>query len=238
MSYILEALKKADQERDIGAVPDLATSHEDMHPQPRSYRWPWIIVALLSVNAVLVVVLLKDRVTKETEVPVTAQVPLERQTALINAQPVLPIQQTSEPPISQAPTAEKPVLPEPVLPENEPIRSAGELVVLPAPPYLQDSEPSIPPEEETEMQMDTMTDANGNSQLQSWYEMPQEFRNKLELPRLDVHVYSEQPQRRFIMVNQEKYREGDRLASGLVLEEILPDGMVMSYQGERFRVER
>ena len=230
MSYILEALKKVDQERDIGAVPDLATPHEAKRPQTRSYRWLWIIVTLLSVNAVLVVMLLKD---KDAEVPVTAQVPLEQQTALINDQLVQPIQQTSETLISEAPTPEKPVLP-----ENEPILSTGELVMLPEPAYLQDPKSSILPEEELDMQMDAMTTAKDNSQLQSWYELPQELRNRLDLPRLDVHVYSQEPQRRFILVNLEKYREGERLASGLVLEEILPDGMVMSYQGERFRVEK
>ena len=230
MSYILEALKKVDQERDIGAVPDLATPHEAKRPQTRSYRWLWIIVTLLSVNAVLVVKLLKD---KDAEVPVTAQVPLEQQTALINDQLVQPIQQTSETLISEAPTPEKPVLP-----ENEPILSTGELVMLPEPAYLQDSKSSILPEEELDMQMDAMTTAKDNSQLQSWYELPQEIRDRLDLPRLDVHVYSEEPRRRFILVNLEKYREGEILESGLVLEEILPDGMVMSYQGERFRVEK
>ena len=233
MSYILEALKKVDQERDIGAVPDLATPQEAKRPQTRSYRWPWIIVTLLSINAVLVAMLLKDKFAEDAEVPVTAQVQLERQTALINDQRVQPIQQTSEAPISEAPTPEKPVLP-----ENEPILSAGELVMLPEPAYLQDSKPLTLPEEELDMQMDAMATAKDNSQLQSWYELPQEFRNRLDLPRLDVHVYSEEPRRRFILVNQEKYREGERLASGLVLEEILPDGMVMSYQGERFRVEK
>lgn len=230
MSYILEALKKADQEHDIGAVPDLATFHKVERPQTRSYRWPWIIVVLLSVNAVLVVMLLKDR---DAEVPVTAEVPLERQTALTNDQPVQPIQQTSEALISEAPTPEKSVLA-----ENKPILSTGEVVVLPESAYLQDSKPLILPEEELDLQMDAMTTAKDNSQLQRWYELPQEFRNRLDLPRLDVHVYSEEPQGRFILVNLEKYREGERLASGLVLEEILPDGMVMSYQGKRFRVEK
>jgi len=233
MSYILEALKKADQEHELGGVPDLATPHEVDRPQPRSYRWPWIIVTLLSVNAVLVVMLLNDRDAEDAEVPVTAQVPLERQTALINDQLVPPIQQTGEALISEAPTPEKPVLA-----ENQPILSTGEVVVLPGSAYLQDSNPSMPPEEEFDMQMDAMTIAKDNSQLQSWYELPLEIRNRLDLPRLDVHVYSEEPQRRYILVNLEKYREGERLASGLVLEEILPDGMVMSYQGERFRVEK
>jgi len=233
MSYILEALKKVDQERDIGAVPDLATPHEAKRPQTRSYRWLWIIVTLLSVNAVLVVMLLKDKGAEDAAVPVTAQVPLERQTALVNDQLVQPIQQTSETLINEAPTPEKPVLP-----ENEPILSTGELVMLPEPAYLQDSKSSILPEEELDMQMDAMTTAKDNSQLQSWYELPQEIRDRLDLPRLDVHVYSEEPRRRFILVNLEKYREGEILASGLVLEEILPDGMVLSYQGERFRVEK
>jgi general secretion pathway protein B len=235
MSYILEALKKADQEHDIGAVPDLATLHEAERPQTRSYRLLWIIVTLLSVNAVLVVMLLKDKNAEGAEVAVTAQVqvPLERQTALTNDQLVQPIQQTSEAQISEAPAPGKPVLP-----GNESILSTGEVVVLPEPAYLQDSRLSILPEEESGRQMDAMTTAKDNSQLQSWYELPQELRNKLDLPRLDVHVYSEEPQGRFILVNLEKYREGETLASGLVLEEILPDGMVMSYQGERFRVEK
>ena len=200
MSYILEALKKADQEHDLGAVPDLATPHEAEHPQTRSYRWPWIIVVLLSVNAVLVVMLLKDR---DAEIPVTAQVPLERQTAPTNDQPVRPIQQTGEALISEIPTPEKTVLP-----ENKPKLSTGEVVVLPEPAYLQNSKPSILPEEQLDVQMDALTTTKDNSQLQSWYELPQEFRNRLDLPRLDVHVYSEEPQKRFILVNLEKYREG------------------------------
>ena len=82
------------------------------------------------------------------------------------------------------------------------------------------------------------TTAQDNSQLPNWYELPATFRSKLDLPRLDLHAYSEEPQNRFILVNLQKYREGERLESGLVLEEILPDGMVMSYQGERFLVDK
>ena len=233
MSYILEALKKADQEYDIGAVPDLATPHEDKPPQTHSNRWLLIIVMLLSVNAALVVMLLKDKDAEDAEAPVTAQTPPGQQTAPINDQLTQPIQVTSEPLIREEPTLE-----EPVQPEREPIVSTGEVVVLPEPVYLQNSKPSILKEEESDMQMDAMTTLYDNSRLQSWYELPPDLRDKLDLPRVDIHVYSEEPQRRFILVNLEKYREGERLASGLVLEEILPDGMVMSYRGERFRVEK
>lgn len=230
MSYILEALKKADQEHKLGAVPDLATPHEIKRPQPRSYRWPWIIAALLIVNAALVAVLLKGKNAGDTEAPVTTQTPLERQTTLIDDQPAQPPPETT---ISKMPVPEKPRLP-----ENEPALSGGEVVVLPGPPYVQDSMAPTLPEEDSGIRIDVVTTANDNSQLQNWFELPREFRNNFDLPRVDIHVYSDQPQERYILVNLEKYREGETLASGLVLEEILPDGMVMSYRGELFRVKK
>jgi general secretion pathway protein B len=230
MSYILEALKKAEQERDIGAVPSLATPHEDERPQPRSYRWLWVIGALLSVNVVLVVLLLQDR---DAEVAVTAQAPPEPRPPLADDQSAQATQQTSKATIGEAPIPEKAVLP-----KNERVLSAGELVVLPEPANLQNSSPLSLPEEESDARMDAMTTAKDNSQLPSWFELPQELRNKLDLPRLDLHAYSEEPQKRFILVSLKKYREGEKLESGLMLEEILPDGMVMSYRGERFLVEK
>ena len=63
------------------------------------------------------------------------------------------------------------------------------------------------------------------TRLKSWYELSSEFRSGLNLPRLDLHVYSDDPQSRFILVNLKKYREGERLPNGLVLEEILPSNL-------------
>ena len=54
------------------------------------------------------------------------------------------------------------------------------------------------------------------------------------MPRMDVHVYDSDPRRRFVLIDLQKFREGDRLSNGAVLEEILPDGIVLSYQGRRF----
>ena len=78
MSYILEALKKADQERDIGAVPNLATPHETQRPPARSHRWLWVVALLLVMNVALAVMLLKNR---QADAPVTEQIATERQTA-------------------------------------------------------------------------------------------------------------------------------------------------------------
>jgi general secretion pathway protein B len=53
---------------------------------------------------------------------------------------------------------------------------------------------------------------------------------------LDLHVYAAQPQQRFIFVNSRKYREGETLAEGPVVEQITTDGAVLNFRGSRFKL--
>jgi len=53
---------------------------------------------------------------------------------------------------------------------------------------------------------------------------------------LDLHVYATAPQQRFIFVNSRKYREGDALQEGPVVEQITSTGAVLSYRGARFKL--
>ena len=53
---------------------------------------------------------------------------------------------------------------------------------------------------------------------------------------LDLHVYVTQPQQRFIFVNSRKYKEGDTLAEGPLVEEITPEGAVLNFRGSRFKL--
>jgi general secretion pathway protein B len=56
--------------------------------------------------------------------------------------------------------------------------------------------------------------------------------------RLELHVYSTRPQERFVFINSAKYREGDTTPEGAAVEEITPDGVVMSARGNRFLLPR
>jgi len=249
MSYILAALKKADQEHFLGSVPDLATPQEVQPAEPRSFRWQWVIVALLVVNTALVVLLLKNRGTEVATAPDVGQTalaepvsspdmapvpPEPRPTLPVNDRPIQPAAQTGAEQASTAPVLEKISAPA----VEAPSRASGNVVILPETARTQTTELSLLPDEVPDTPVDGTVAFQGESQLQSWFELPQAFRNNLDLPRLDVHVYSETPQASFIMVNLKKYREGQTLPNGMLLEEILPDGMVMSYQGERFRVDK
>ena len=76
-----------------------------------------------------------------------------------------------------------------------------------------------------------------NDNLPVWPQVSSQlFREINSSLRLDVHVYSEHPQERFILINLQKYKEGEQLQEGPVVDEITPVGVIFSFRGQRFRV--
>jgi general secretion pathway protein B len=53
---------------------------------------------------------------------------------------------------------------------------------------------------------------------------------------LELHVYSDDPARRFVIINGRRYREGATLNEGPVVESITTEGAVLDSQGTRFIV--
>jgi general secretion pathway protein B len=56
--------------------------------------------------------------------------------------------------------------------------------------------------------------------------------------RLDLHVFAAKPQERFVMLNMHKLHEGDTTPEGVRVEEIRPDGAVLSKDGVKFLLPR
>jgi general secretion pathway protein B len=55
---------------------------------------------------------------------------------------------------------------------------------------------------------------------------------------LDIHVFSSNKSERFVFINGGKYREGDRLRDGPRVEEITADGVILRHQGASFLLPR
>jgi general secretion pathway protein B len=55
---------------------------------------------------------------------------------------------------------------------------------------------------------------------------------------LDLHVYSDVVAQRFIFVNSRKYKEGETLQEGPVVERITVDGAVLNFRGSRFKLSQ
>jgi len=228
MSYILDALKKADQERTLGKVPDLEVAHWGERRSKRAYRWVWVVGGLLLINGALLFMLLggDDAVVSSGD----------GQSGPTDPMPVTPVPRTESVMKSPPRTIARPR--EPVyVPPSTPVKRAPtntwQAPVTPAATVIDQS----PPPALVRPVVPAVTPVTTSS-VPEWNDLSLEFRSGFNLPHIDVHVYSDNPGKRFILVDLQKFREGETLASGAVLEEILPGSIQLFYQGTRFRVEK
>lgn len=68
----------------------------------------------------------------------------------------------------------------------------------------------------------------------SYDQLSAQTRRKLGKLQLDITVFSKQPGQRFVVINDRRYRQGDWLRPGLLLEQISADGATLNYRGHRF----
>jgi general secretion pathway protein B len=52
-------------------------------------------------------------------------------------------------------------------------------------------------------------------------------------PALELHVFSDEPSRRFVFIDTVKYREGERIANGSSVRSIVAEGVVLETPGGR-----
>ncbi|MBE7416940.1 MAG: general secretion pathway protein GspB [Ideonella sp.] len=72
--------------------------------------------------------------------------------------------------------------------------------------------------------------------LRTLAELPDELRRSVPQLNFGGSVYSEVPAQRMVILNGQVLREGDAVASDLVLERIRPHSVVLHLRGERFQI--
>jgi general secretion pathway protein B len=65
-------------------------------------------------------------------------------------------------------------------------------------------------------------------------EMPPEFQLSVPAPDIQVHFYAREPGRRFVLIGGRRFQGGEEIAPGLILDEIVRDGLLVEWRGERF----
>lgn len=69
-------------------------------------------------------------------------------------------------------------------------------------------------------------------------DLPLEFRQTVPKFTINVFVYSQHPEERFIMIDMVKYKPGQQIKDAMLLKEILPDSFVVDYQNRAFKIKR
>jgi general secretion pathway protein B len=249
MSYILDALKKAERERGIARVPTLATVHELR--SVRRHR-PWIIAGaiLLSIAAIIWFFLPSSKVV--TRPQIISQIGTES-----NSGAALPSTEAGEAsnlakvpqPANAAPEA-KSIPPATDAPSSKPGLPAYETVMrksVESGRTSSSSEKAAAASQESEEDSSTMEDLSPQSQSDmddsaanapalnqnSIEKKPASFREAADKMTLNIHVYSEAKEERLVFIDGKKYLEGDYVGGQYLLEEITPEGAVLSREGEK-----
>ena len=230
MSYILDALRRADAERDRGSVPGLHTqpaplpSSDDLPPR-RLPAWLWpaggVTVALLA--ALVWWALGRDTPSPERAASVSVTVPA------VIAPPGIPLQAVPAmvppaPAPAPAPTPARAVIADPgprpppaaaPVPVRKPVPPVPAVVTKPAPAAAPAVEPRI----------------------YKLSELPDEVRKQVPALVVGGAMYAKTSANRMLIVNGQLFHEGDTLAPGLTLEQIKLKSAVLKLNGYRVGID-
>jgi len=233
MSYILDALRKSDQQRQRGAAPTLiaALATKVVLKPPARLSYGLIALALVGAGVAigwlrpwqpeqavrLVAKPVEPAARKPAPVPADSVPKSEPESGLSDtapaARPTAPPVPTNAQPSASAVAAKQGV-------PHQVANSVSRKTVKPVPEKLVYTEAAAVAPEQTVISM---------------AELPIPIQQELPAMSIMVHAYSAKAVDRLVGINSRLLHEGDEVSPGLTLEQITPDGMILNYRGYRFR---
>ena len=225
MSYILDALRRADAERERGSVPGihaqpamLGEADSEAPRTPRLRLWIGLACAL-----VLLAGLGWWLLGRDTPPPAAA-------------------------PVLAAPTPVSPA-PAPVNPTTAPVAAPPLVAALPPAPVpaaARAAEPAKTPEDKAaKLASGAASKAPAPSpaaasavepRIYQLSELPDEIRRELPMLAVGGAMYSQNPANRLLIVNGQTFHEGDKLGPNLSLQQIRLKSAVLEYKGYRYGI--
>lgn len=227
MSYILDALRRADAERERGAVPSIHAQTvppaSDDTPRPTAGKpLLWMVAAL---SLALVGSMAWQMASHDSAAPAGD--------AMHGPTTVAPATGTSPAPTQPPAVAQSlPPVPAPAIVAEPRPEPALPPVAPPARTQVQATKPQPAPAAASP----GPATAAANERVPSQGELPENIRR--EIPKLVVggSIYSPNPASRFLILNGQIFHENDKVAPDLVLEQIKLKAAVLRYKGHRFGI--
>lgn len=218
MSYILDALKRADAERERGHVPGLHSQRATMH-SATSHKAP-------------------PRPSRRAQATAAAVLLLTAAAALwwwLGSDQAAP---TARPAVDSAPAAEAPPAPAAAAAPNPPALPVAPVLPILAPPVPAAPTARTPAEAVAPNATAAASPAaaTGPAPVRPPTELPPEARAAFPQLSISGATYSTNPEHRMLIVNGQVVREGQTIEPGLVLETISPRTAVFNRNGTRFNV--
>lgn len=257
MSFILDALKKSQEEREQRQSPPgtLAASFQPVYPEDDAIAsrpvWLWLIVALLATVAVLLLLLLLTLKDSPNQVVVSEPLPLSPGSKSATASnTVAPVTVAPAPDQAEVVLKASPppvVVAAPVVgPDVGPVAaSASGAKSVPEPVK---SQPATSTQSVTEPAQATSANVDKpDDSLQTVQESPAvdvqqtpPYQVLKTIPDLEItgHLYSTLADKRYVNMNGRVWHEGDYLSEQIRISSITPDGLILDAGGWKIAVGR
>lgn len=237
MSYILDALKRADAERERGHVPGLHTRTTPEFDTPAggaggmAQRGRLIaLAALLAVGGVVwwwlqaapPAVPIVPTQAPAVQAPASALNPAPKPSVNPTSETAPPVLPILAPPPPRAPA--KAAAPAPAEPASAAQQAPGETAA---------AAPQVAPNAAAPGGAPAAATA---TEVRSFAELSPEARARLPAVNVSGSTYSKNPTLRMLIVNGKVVQEGGEIAPGLTLETIGQRSAVLNHQGLRYRI--
>ncbi|MDH5613195.1 MAG: general secretion pathway protein GspB [Gammaproteobacteria bacterium] len=208
MSYILDALKKSEQDRGNGSIPNIQTIHSSAlnYHQDKRPLWPWILIIALIINVFILIYFLKPITNTETI------------TTDFNSKTRNNIEERKKNSVTENhPAQSSAPIAEPVITEPTPDTAVSEIY-----------HNSVTAEETMKTSpLKPVVDID---------DLPENIRQHIPSMVFSAHVYSSEPLQRSIVINNRFMEEGDAISYDLILAEITRNGAIFNFRGYRFSI--
>ena len=225
MSYILEALKKSQAERQLGELPSIHAPQVQLHggaAASGAQRGPvW-----LALGGILVAVAAALLWWQPWQAPAPAPSPVPA-AALAAAPPPASAPVPAPLPVA-APVAAAPAMPVP-LPESKPVPKAQAQREAPPAPAVA-AAPVMP------LPAVAAPAPAADESVPGMRDLPEPIQRQIPPIALGGYIYSKNPADRLLLIDKVLRHEGEEVAPGLVLEKLQPKGASFSFKGYRYRV--
>lgn len=213
MSYILDALKKSEQERGHGTAPNVQTLHSSSlnYHAAKLQLWPYLLLAAIIINLAALMYFMTAKPDNGASSRVEQSVADTKSVATgamrsVEHQPVIATAQQAE--------------------DDE--------VILYKPVSMPGASRQVKAETPEATAAWTSTPQQTRGAVLEREELPADVQQHIPVMEFSAHVYSTNPLQRSIVINGRFLEEGDRLSSDLFLTEITPDGAIFDFQGQHF----
>jgi|WetSurMetagenome_2_1015567.scaffolds.fasta_scaffold00023_72 general secretion pathway protein B len=230
MSYILDALKKAEQERKLGKSPDFMDNHSRTPRQPRKR------IGAYALLIVLIAIAGSFGWWFGHEEPSDNKLPF--QSSGVKTAPVAQATKTEQPPaLPAAPAVEPPA----AVGQKTPAPAQKTEAPKEARPPVKAAEPKKPVKEPADAKTQ-QTDGEAENKpdpkkIYSYDELPDEIKKGLPPLAISTHMYSAERADRLVSINGNIGREKQNLMPGVSLESITPTGAIVKHKGYKIKVD-